>query len=67
METYYIELPPGVHVRDLKTLPNAPTAHLGRPIVDASLETLASLYLAYLSNLVQSAASELNLGDGHQP
>jgi len=58
VETYYIELPPGVHVRDLKTLPNAPTAHLGRPIVDASLETLASLYLAYLSNLVQSAASE---------
>ncbi len=58
VETYYVELPPAVRVRDLKTLPNAPTTHLGRPIVDTSLGALARLYLAYLSNLVQSAASE---------
>lgn len=54
-EKYYAALAPSFQGRVTLHLSNAPREHLGRPIADDQIETLATLYIAFLKKLVDDA------------
>jgi hypothetical protein len=59
VEKFYVELPPEIGRVDF-AVNDAPTDHLGQPILDPSATELARLYLHYLSALVEAAEAEFS-------
>ena len=54
VDKYYVSLPGDIGAV-YAALSDAPSVHLGRPLPNRSLETLATLYVDYLRKLVRSA------------
>jgi hypothetical protein len=52
---YYMRLPPEIDMRFSLHTPDAPIEHLGQPLEDTSVQTLSTLYVAYLTRLVTAA------------
>lgn len=54
-ESYYVALPDHLDVDISLHVEKPPTSHGGRPIVDTSIEAVATHYIEYLRRLVQGA------------
>jgi hypothetical protein len=55
---YYVQLPESMKASTSLHFENPPTEHLGQPLSDTSIETLARLYIAYIRDVVQKATGE---------
>lgn len=57
IEKYYVELPSDIGSTSLH-FPDAPDSHLGQQVSDSSIQSLSTMYIGYLRQLVESAEKE---------